>query len=493
MKVSRIAAFGLAALMTFASLSPAKAQGQDRALKLYFVHTGEKATITYKRNGRFDPAGLAKVNRFLRDWRRNENARMDPRLLDIVWQLYDRTDARDYIHVVSAYRSPATNAMLRGRSRNTGVAKQSQHMLGKAMDFYIPGVKLSTLRGLAMQMQAGGVGYYPTSGSPFVHVDVGSVRAWPRMQRQELARLFPNGRTLHLPTDGKPLPGYDVALADYKRRVGPQSIQLASSIGAAESGSDDDERNMPMPASPSKARGSLLTAMLPVPKGRPSAVFAAQMAETDAQMDDETDNGTAERDGRNDNRNGKRPGTPAFADLAALAVPAPSLRPVRTIVGGPGVSESNAATDPIVTASLGVIPTFRPSVGTGPSPLVTAAVSPAVSKAFNRIAADYGTVLKEPKSSIASLPLEPADLDAEEEFDGQEQLIAWAISPPGSAVGMLAPVPIDRALMDHTAGSAMLDRFSPEEQEATRPVREDMPLPAAVSRDFDRSRFWSDG
>ncbi len=260
-----MAALGFAALFGSASL----AEAQDRSLKLYFVHTGERATITYKRNGRFDPAGLAKINRLLRDWRRNENARMDPRLLDIVWQLYDRTNARDFIHVVSAYRSPATNAMLRGRSRTTGVAKKSQHMLGKAMDFYIPGVKLSTLRGLAMQMQAGGVGYYPTSGSPFVHVDVGSVRAWPRMARQELAKLFPNGRTLHLPPDGKPLPGYDVALADYKRRVGPQSIQLASSIGQADSGSDDDEGAVPMPASPSKARGSLLTAMLPVPKTGP--------------------------------------------------------------------------------------------------------------------------------------------------------------------------------------------------------------------------------
>lgn len=157
-----MAALGFAALFGSASL----AEAQDRSLKLYFVHTGERATITYKRNGRFDPAGLAKINRLLRDWRRNENARMDPRLLDIVWQLYDRTNARDFIHVVSAYRSPATNAMLRGRSRTTGVAKKSQHMLGKAMDFYIPGVKLSTLRGLAMQMQAGGVGYYPTSGSP---------------------------------------------------------------------------------------------------------------------------------------------------------------------------------------------------------------------------------------------------------------------------------------------------------------------------------------
>ena len=188
--------------------SAAAAAAEDRALKLYFTHTGEKATITFKRNGRFDPKGMEKINRLLRDWRRNEPARMDPRLLDLVWEVYDRSGASDYIHIVSAYRSPATNNMLRSRSRSTGVAKNSQHTLGKAMDFFIPGVKLSTLRAVAMQMQGGGVGYYPTSGSPFVHLDVGNVRAWPRMSRKELARIFPNGRTMHLAADGSSLPGY---------------------------------------------------------------------------------------------------------------------------------------------------------------------------------------------------------------------------------------------------------------------------------------------
>lgn len=105
-------------------------------------------------------------------------------------------------------------------------------MLGKAMDFYIPGVKLATLREIGMQMQIGGVGFYPTSGSPFVHMDVGGVRAWPRMSRQELVRIFPKGNTLHVPSDGKPLPGYEQALADYKKRVSSSSIQVASSAGS---------------------------------------------------------------------------------------------------------------------------------------------------------------------------------------------------------------------------------------------------------------------
>ncbi|AJC80574.1 peptidase M15 family protein [Rhizobium etli bv. phaseoli str. IE4803] len=103
---------------------------------------GERGTITYKRDGKFDPKGLAQINRFLRDWRRNEPTRMDPRLLDLVWEVYKRSGGKDYIHVVSAYRSPATNNMLRNRSRSTGVAKKSQHMLGKAMDFYFPSARL---------------------------------------------------------------------------------------------------------------------------------------------------------------------------------------------------------------------------------------------------------------------------------------------------------------------------------------------------------------
>lgn len=194
------------------------ASAETRSLKLYYIHTKEKAEIVFKRNGKYDQAGLNKLNRFLRDWRRNEPTKMDPRLFDLVWEVYKKVGARDYINVVSAYRSPATNDMLR-RTRG-GQATKSQHMTGKAMDFFIPGVKISTLRSAGMKIQGGGVGYYPKSGSPFVHLDVASVRAWPRMSRQELSKLFPDGKTLHLPPDGKPLPGYQVALAEYKKRGG---------------------------------------------------------------------------------------------------------------------------------------------------------------------------------------------------------------------------------------------------------------------------------
>lgn len=252
----------LALIATSAMLvTSAAASAETRSLKLYYIHTKEKAEIVFKRNGRYDQAGLKKLNRFLRDFRRNEPTNMDPRLFDLVWEVYQKVGARDYINVVSAYRSPATNEMLR-RTRG-GQAKKSQHMLGKAMDFFIPGVKLTTLRATAMKLQGGGVGYYPKSGSPFVHVDVASVRAWPRMSRQELSRLFPDGKTLHLPPDGKPLPGYKVALADYKRRGGAivstsssnsnSSNKRSGGLLAALFGGDEDEEPEAIAAAPTPA------------------------------------------------------------------------------------------------------------------------------------------------------------------------------------------------------------------------------------------------
>jgi len=211
----------------------AQSREPDKTLRLFFGHTGEKGEFTFKRNGAYDRSELKRLNHFLRDWRKDEDAHMDPHLLDLVWAIYQKTGSKDYIHVVSAYRSPATNEMLRRRS--SGVAKNSQHRLGKAMDWYLTDVPLAKLRGIAMQMQGGGVGYYPRSGSPFVHTDTGNVRAWPRMTRQQLLALFPNGNTLHLPADGKPLPGYELALAKRKASGGATLAYL--DVGA----SDDED------------------------------------------------------------------------------------------------------------------------------------------------------------------------------------------------------------------------------------------------------------
>lgn len=210
-----------AALMSITVILPQAvvpaAAASERALYLYYTHTKETARIVFKRNGQYVQSGLNELNQFLRDWRRNEPTKMDPRLFDLVWEVYQEVGGSQPINIVSAYRSPATNAMLAANSN--GVADNSQHMRGTAMDFFIPGVPLAKLRAAAMRKQVGGVGYYPTSGSPFVHLDTGSVRAWPRMTRAQLKEIFPDGKTMHLPSDGTPLSqeGYQVAMAEWKR------------------------------------------------------------------------------------------------------------------------------------------------------------------------------------------------------------------------------------------------------------------------------------
>ena len=216
---------------------PAMAASQ-RAIYLYYTHTKETARIVFKRNGQYVQSGLNELNVFLRDWRRNEPAKMDPRLFDLVWEVYQEVGATQPINVVSAYRSPKTNAMLRETS--SGVAENSQHTKGNAMDFFIPGVSLPRLRAAAMKKQVGGVGFYPTSGSPFVHLDTGSVRAWPRMTRAQLQEIFPDGKTMHLPTDGKPLSqqGYQVAMAEWKKcHSVPCNGSSSSGTQVAEAGS----------------------------------------------------------------------------------------------------------------------------------------------------------------------------------------------------------------------------------------------------------------
>jgi len=207
------------------------ARGGEQSLKLYNIHTKERAEIVFRRNGSYDRAGLRKINAFLRDWREDEPTTMDPALLDLVWDVYRRSGSNDYIHVVSAYRSPKTNGMLRRRS--SGVAKNSIHMKGKALDFYLPDVKLAKLRELGLKLHFGGVGYYPTAGAPFVHLDTGSVRHWPRMSRQELVRVFPDGKTMHVPTDGKPLSGYALAKAESEARRAGKPVAVAAATAAA--------------------------------------------------------------------------------------------------------------------------------------------------------------------------------------------------------------------------------------------------------------------
>ena len=212
-------------------LQNAVAEGDTRTISLHHVHTDENITITFKRDGRYDEAALEKLNWFLRDWRREKETRIDPHLIDLIWEVQRETGSQEPVRVVCGYRSPETNAMLRRRSN--GVARFSQHMLGHAMDFYIPGVPLAELRVIGLRLQRGGVGFYPTSGSPFVHMDTGGVRHWPRMTREQLVRVFPDGRTVHIPSDGRPLPGYALALADIRKHgSNPSEMSIEAARGA---------------------------------------------------------------------------------------------------------------------------------------------------------------------------------------------------------------------------------------------------------------------
>ncbi|EGE57495.1 DUF882 domain-containing protein [Rhizobium phaseoli] len=417
------ALFAFPALVGTASLASA----EDRALKLFFTHTGEKATITYKRDGKFDPKGLAQINRFLRDWRRNEPTRMDPRLLDLVWEVYKRSGGKDYIHVVSAYRSPATNNMLRNRSRITGVAKKSQHMLGKAMDFYVPGVKLATLRAIAMQMQVGGVGYYPTSGSPFVHLDVGNVRAWPRMSRQELARIFPNGQTMHLPADGRPLPGYNQAVANYRKRVSPTAIEIASTAG------DDEDAGAPTMRGGEATDGKLVTALLPTPRSRALNALALQT-------------GAGERDDHG-----------AAPDVSSLPIPIPAMRP-------PSLAHETSPDTELKTASIGPIAALAENQ--------TSAL--AVHARFHpRLAAPEAA--RPAARMIASLPMTASWEEANFLSSTSEAaLMKWALHSPGEATGLSAPRVSPRTVLREAVATSA--------KQVT---------PIAAGGPFDASRFTS--
>jgi uncharacterized protein YcbK (DUF882 family) len=266
---------GLAAILLALGgygLQRADAIGDTRTISLRHVHTNEDITITYKRNGRYDDAALQKLSWFLRDWRKNEQIKVDPQLVDLLWEIHREVGAKSSIQVVCGYRSPETNALL--RTRSNGVAMFSQHMFGNAIDFSIPGVPIEDVRVAALRLQGGGVGYYPNSGSRFVHVDVGSVRHWPRMSRDELVRVFPNQRTVHIPSDGHPLAGYALALADLERGVKPAAQPKLYAV-ARLAGTSDAAALTARQAQPAMLRqASLVTPAMakspPLPPSRPA-------------------------------------------------------------------------------------------------------------------------------------------------------------------------------------------------------------------------------
>ena len=284
---------GLFLFGTNSALQNAIAEGDTRTLSFHHTHTGEDITITFKRNGRYDDGALKKLDWFMRDWRREKQTHMDPHLFDLLWEAYRDIGGTEPIQVICGYRSPETNSMLRKRSG--GVAQFSQHINGQAMDFFIPGVPLEKVREVGLRLQRGGVGFYPTSGSPFVHMDTGTIRHWPRMTHDQLARVFPDGRTVHVPSNGQPLRNYALALADVERRgdkPSEMSLEAARQAGLIAEGTehaatqpkrslfarlfglgkDTDETNEEPPPAPKHERARTAIASLTLPKAHPVTV-----------------------------------------------------------------------------------------------------------------------------------------------------------------------------------------------------------------------------
>ena len=164
---------GLVAVPALARVALPPATG-ERVLSFYNTHTGEHTRATYWADGEYVASELATLDQLLRDFRSGEVAAMDRRLFDILYDLQQLTAASGTFQVISGYRSPATNAQLRRHS--DGVAQNSLHTRGQAIDIRLAGVELRDLHRAALSLRAGGVGYYADSG--FIHVDTGRVRAW---------------------------------------------------------------------------------------------------------------------------------------------------------------------------------------------------------------------------------------------------------------------------------------------------------------------------
>jgi len=219
-------------LMLFTALSADYLYGQSnnqRVISIHNIHTKETLTVTYKKNGKYIPSAMKKINHIMRDWRRNESRVMRKDLIDLMWQVHSQTGSKKPIYLISGYRSLKTNNKL--RKTRGGQARRSRHILGMAADVHFPDIPVRELRETALIRERGGVGYYPTSGLPFVHMDVGRVRHWPRATRSQLARLFPKGRSKHIPSDGRPLTKADARKYGAAKHIAKmRKIQIARAL-----------------------------------------------------------------------------------------------------------------------------------------------------------------------------------------------------------------------------------------------------------------------
>ena len=152
----------------------ARANPDSRMLSFYHTHTGQSLKVVYWANGEYQAAANEKIRDFLGDWRNGAKIEIDPKLLDILFTIQMAAGSSGTYEVISAYRSPETNEML--RSSSNGVARKSQHILGNAIDVRLTDLDTKALQLTALDLKLGGVGYY--AKSDFVHIDTGRVRRW---------------------------------------------------------------------------------------------------------------------------------------------------------------------------------------------------------------------------------------------------------------------------------------------------------------------------
>ena len=283
-----------AALVTSAWIglgTPAISGGETRTISLYHIHTGESLTVTYMVDGRYVPSAMKKINYLLRDWRRDQVITIDPKTIDLVWELHADLGSHAPVHIVCGYRSAATNSFLHSIGRN--VARQSQHILGKAIDIYFPDVPTIKMRNSALVRQAGGVGYYRSAGGPtgFLHVDSGHVRHWgPGIGAREMAQIFRDYRR----TIGARINGNDrVMVADSNSNSPSQqdkSVQdkkpdLADNADEGGNGAlaslSERASQVPQAAKPKLAETAQVEPAVvadPIPRPRPKPIEVLMMA-----------------------------------------------------------------------------------------------------------------------------------------------------------------------------------------------------------------------
>ena len=163
------------------------AEPQMRTLRLTLHWSGESLDVVYRIGDAYQPEAMARINHLLRDWRCNKATEMDPKLIDRIYELHQQIGVKRTIRVVSGYRSEGYNAslLLAGRT----VDPESQHMFGRAVDIFVPGLRTDTLKDAAEAQGLGGVGHYPFSGPRFIHIDTGPQRHWTEMDPAVRRRL----------------------------------------------------------------------------------------------------------------------------------------------------------------------------------------------------------------------------------------------------------------------------------------------------------------